>query len=174
MVSEADFVKSLELTRVMPTESKTLNIEVSNTNRPGMQFANYWDFFPYERPQLLGKVEMTYLSQLDELTRRERLAKYFNYPLPCIIICRGYPCFDEMLVLAMARKVPIYSTKKETTQFELELIAYLRDVLAPRETRRSPATAAWARARPRWSWSSAGTSWWPTTWWTSAAWRTTG
>ena len=129
MINEADFVKTLGLTRVLATDSKQLNIEVSNTNRPGMQFANYWDFFPYERPQLLGKVEMTYLSQLDELTRRERLAKYFNYPVPCII------CFDEMLVLAMARKVPIYSTKKETTQFELELIAYLRDRLAPRETR---------------------------------------
>ena len=40
-----------------------------------------------------------------------------------------------MLVLAAAHKVPIYSTKKETTQFELELINYLRDYLAPRETR---------------------------------------
>ena len=75
------------------------------------------------------------MSQLDERVRRERLTKYFSYPLPCIIICRGYPCFDEMLVLAAAHKVPIYSTKKETTQFELELINYLRDYLAPRETR---------------------------------------
>ena len=135
MISEADFVKTLNLTRVLAPEGKTLPIEVNNANRPGMQFADYWDFFPYERPQLLGKVEMTYLSQLHEDTRRERLRKYFTYPLPCIIICRGYPCFDEMLVLAMARKVPIYSTKKETTQFELELIAYLRNELAPRETR---------------------------------------
>ena len=135
MVPEADFVKTLELTRVLAPEGKTLPIEVSNTNRPGMQFANYWDFFPYMRPQLLGKVEMTYLSQLDEHVRRERLVKYFSYPLPCIIICRGYPCFDEMLVMAAARKIPIYSTKKETTQFELELIAYLRNELAPRETR---------------------------------------
>lgn len=135
MVSEADFVKTLELTRVLAPEGKTLPIEVSNTNRPGMQFANYWDFFPYMRPQLLGKVEMTYLSQLDEHERRQRLAKYFSYPLPCIIICRGYPCFDEMLVLAAARKIPIYSSKKETTQVELELIAYLRNELAPRETR---------------------------------------
>lgn len=135
MVNEADFVKTLGLTRVLAPEGKTLPIEVSNTNRPGMQFANYWDFFPYMRPQLLGKVEMTYLSQLDEHLRRERLMKYFNYPLPCIIICRGYPCFDEMLVLAAAHKIPIYSTKKETTQFELELIAYLRNELAPRETR---------------------------------------
>lgn len=135
MVKESDFVSKLGLTRVLPTEARTLPIEVSNVNRPGMQFANYWDFFAYERPQLLGKVEMTYMSQLDERVRRERLTKYFSYPLPCIIICRGYSCFDEMLVLAAAHKVPIYSTKKETTQFELELINYLRDYLAPRETR---------------------------------------
>ena len=135
MIRESDFVKTLELTRVLEVDSKTLPIEVSNANRPGMQFANYWDFFPYERPQLLGKVEMTYLSQLDELTRRERLTKYFSYPLPCIIICRGYPCFDDMLIMAAAHKIPIYSTKKETTQFELDLIGYLRDKLAPRETR---------------------------------------
>ena len=135
MVKESDFVSKLGLTRVLPTEARTLPIEVSNVNRPGMQFANYWDFFAYERPQLLGKVEMTYMSQLDERVRRERLTKYFSYPLPCIIICRGYPCFDEMLVLAAAHKVPIYSTKQETTQFELELINYLRDYLAPRETR---------------------------------------
>ena len=135
MIVESDFVKTLGLTRVLAPEGKHLPIEVSNTNRPGMQFANYWDFFPYERPQLLGKVEMTYLSQLDELTRRERLARYFSYPLPCIIICRGYPCFDDMLVLAAARKIPIYSSPKETTQFELDLIGYLRSELAPRETR---------------------------------------
>ena len=135
MVKESVFVKALGLERVLPSTSKTLPIEVSNANRPGMQFAGYWDFFAYERPQLLGKVEMTYLSQLDKGTRRERLTKYFSYPLPCIIICRGYPCFDEMLVLAAAHNVPIYSTKKETTTFELELISFLRDYLAPRETR---------------------------------------
>ena len=82
MVKESDFVSKLGLTRVLPTEARTLPIEVSNVNRPGMQFANYWDFFAYERPQLLGKVEMTYMSQLDERVRRERLTKYFSYPLP--------------------------------------------------------------------------------------------
>ena len=135
MVKESDFVKALDLKRILATDAKTLPIEVSNANRPGMQFADYWDFFAYERPQLLGKVEMTYLSQLEESVRRERLKKYFSYPLPCIIICRDYPCFDEMKVFAAAHNVPIYSTKKETTQFELDLIAFLRDYLAPRETR---------------------------------------
>ena len=135
MINESEFVKALGLTRVLAVESKTLPIEVSNTTRPGIQFAGYWDFFAYERPQLLGKVEMTYLSSLHEDVRRQRLAKYFSYPLPCVIICRDYPCYDDMLIMAAAHKVPIYSSPKETVQVELDVIAYLRNALAPRETR---------------------------------------
>ena len=135
MVREADFVEAMNLTRVVPSENKYLPIEVADVNRPGLQLAGYWDFFGYERPQLLGKVEMTYLSMLDQATRRERLAKLFSYDLPCIIICRNFPCFDEMLVLAAARKIPIYSTGKETTHCEMELIHFLSEALAPRETR---------------------------------------
>ena len=135
MVREADFVKAMGLERVIPCEGKYLPIEVCNVNRPGLQLAGYWDFFGYERPQLLGKVEMTYLSMLDDATRRERLAKFFSYDLPCIIICRDLPCFDEMLVLGTARKIPIYSAHQETTQCEMELINFLSEALAPRETR---------------------------------------
>ena len=135
MIREQDFVEKLELTRIFDAKKKFLPIEVSNSTRPGLQLANYWDFFAYERPQLLGLVEMTYLSSLDESTRRERLTKLFNYDLPCIIICRGIPCYDEMLVLAAAHRIPIYSSKKETTRFELELVNYLNTALAPSETR---------------------------------------
>ncbi len=135
MIREQDFVEKLELTRIFDAKKKFLPIEVSNSTRPGLQLANYWDFFAYERPQLLGLVEMTYLSSLDESTRRERLTKLFNYDLPCIIICRGIPCFDEMLVLAAAHRIPIYSSQKETTRFELELVNYLNTALAPSETR---------------------------------------
>lgn len=135
MVREADFVKAMGLERLVPCEGKYLPIEVCNVNRPGLQLAGYWDFFGYERPQLLGKVEMTYLSMLDDATRRERLAKFFSYDLPCIIICRDLPCFDEMLVLGTARKIPIYSARQETTRCEMELINFLSEALAPRETR---------------------------------------
>ena len=135
MIREKDFVEHLGLKRIYDARLKYLNIEVSNSTRPGLQLADYWDFFAYERPQLLGLVEMTFLSSLDESTRRARLTKLFNYNLPCIIICRGIPCFDEMLILAAAHRIPIYSTEKETTKFELELINYLNLQLAPTETR---------------------------------------
>jgi len=135
MIREREFVEALGLKRIYDAKLKYLNIEVSNSTRPGLQLADYWDFFAYERPQLLGLVEMTFLSSMDESTRRARLTKLFNYKLPCIIICRGIPCFDEMLILAAAHRIPIYSTEKETTKFELELIHYLNQQLAPTETR---------------------------------------
>ena len=135
MVRESTFVETLGLKRVYDAKLKYLSIEVCNSTRPGLQLADYWDFFAYERPQLLGKVEMTYLSSLDETTRRARLTHLFSYKLPCIIICRGIPCFDEMLVLAAAHRIPIYSTQKETTLFEQDLLHFLDDYLAPHETR---------------------------------------
>lgn len=54
MVLEADLVKALNLKTVVASADGKLNIEVSNVNRPGLQLAGYWDFFGFERPQLLG------------------------------------------------------------------------------------------------------------------------
>ena len=133
MVLESDFIKALGLTAVIPSATGQLAIEEINCNRPGLQLAGYWDFFGHERPQILGLVEMTYLSMLDDATRRERLSKYFSYDLPCIIICRNIPVFDEMLVLAAAKKIPIYTTPQETTYFETDMIDFLNNYLAPRE-----------------------------------------
>ena len=78
MILESDLIKALQLHTLIPSENGKLPVEVSNVNRPGLQLAGYWDFFGYERPQLLGMVEMTYLSMLDAGTRRERLTKFFS------------------------------------------------------------------------------------------------
>ena len=61
MIKESDFTSALSLSTVIPSENGELSIEESNANRPGLQLAGFWDFFAYERPQLLGKGEMTYL-----------------------------------------------------------------------------------------------------------------
>ena len=47
MIREKDFVEALSLTRVYDAKQKYLPIGVSNSNRPGLQLADYWDFFAY-------------------------------------------------------------------------------------------------------------------------------
>ena len=88
MIREAELIKALNLTPILPSENHMLPIRVSDMNRPGLQLAGYWDFFAHERPQILGLVEVSYLQALDPDTRRRRLEQFVSYDLPCIVICR--------------------------------------------------------------------------------------
>ena len=90
-----------------------------------------------------------------------------------------------MLVLGAARKIPIYSAAPETTQVEVELISFLRDYLAPRETMHGVLVNVYGSGLLITGESGVGKSetaielvkrghnWWRTTWWTSAACPTT-
>ncbi len=135
MIVAADIQKTLELELIHAGSNKRLNIEFSDINRPGLQLAGFWDYFPHERPQVLGKVEMTYLEQLEPLLRYERLKRFMSYDPPCVIICRSIRCPQELLKLARERDVWIFSSSLPTSRLVLNLTNYLNNRLAPRITR---------------------------------------
>ena len=120
---------------IVPARSSKLPIESSDINRPGLQFTGFWDYFAFERPQVLGKVEMTYLEMLDAKTRYERLSRFFSFDVPCVIICRNIRCFPEMEELAAARGIPVFRSTFVTTKVVLDMITFLNNYLAPRATR---------------------------------------
>ena len=62
MISALDFEKSLNLSCLIPSVRSEWDIRTPDLNRPGMQFCGFYDFFAFERPQLIGKVEMAYLE----------------------------------------------------------------------------------------------------------------
>jgi len=135
MIRVETFAQVLKLTQVTPARADTLPITSSDINRPGLQFAGFWDYFAYERPQVLGKVEMTYLEYMEADVRQEMLEKFFSYELPCVIICRGLHCPEDMKQLASARGIPIFDSPQATTRVVLDAINFLNAQLAPRVTR---------------------------------------
>lgn len=135
MVSVKDFVSALQLETLVPAQGNKLPIEGSDVNRPGLQFTGFWDYFAFERPQILGKVEMTYLEMLDPQVRHERLDKFFSYDLPCVIICRNINTDSDLIDLATAHGVPVFRSKWVTTKVVLDMINFLNAYLAPRATR---------------------------------------
>ena len=58
MVAVKDFVNALSLKVLSPTTRDSLNINSAELNRPGIQFTGFFEYFAYERPQVIGKVEM--------------------------------------------------------------------------------------------------------------------
>ena len=86
MISIKDLCKQLDLELLVPSTKTELDVNVNDVNRPGMQLVGFYEYFAYERPQVIGKVEMTYLDSLEPEVRRQSLEKYMSYPIPCIII----------------------------------------------------------------------------------------
>ena len=134
MIRVDDFVNALSLRTLSPSSKTEWPIESADLNRPGLQFAGHYDYFAQERPQVIGKAEMAYLDSLESSVRHERLKKFFTYPIPCIIICRGMTPPDELLQLAKESDVPVYQTDVVTTRFSMNAIIYMRQSLAPHTT----------------------------------------
>ena len=135
MIQAASFAKHLQLTELSPSTRKEWDIRTADLNRPGMQFCGFYEYFAYERPQVIGKVEMTYLDAMDPQTRRNMLDTYFSYGIPCVVCCRGLNPPKDLLDAAKRHDVAVYQTEQVTTRFSFNLINYLNRCLAPRITR---------------------------------------
>lgn len=134
LVDETKFVQALELTTFVPTKRTQLLFESSDQNRPGLQFSGHFSYFAHDRMQIIGRAEMTYLETLDADVRKERLAEYFSYEMPCLVICRDLPCPEDVAKFARAADVPVYGSALYTTRFQASAILYLNRLLALRET----------------------------------------
>lgn len=135
MIDAELFISALELEVIHRSEKTQLDVDVSDLNRPGLQFSGYFDYFASDRVQVLGKVEMTYLDSLDPETRKQRLQTYFSYPMPCVVICRNMHCPDELLDSARQGDVPVYRSRIVTTKFSHDAINFINACLSPRVAR---------------------------------------
>ena len=134
MVKVQDFIKTLNLQVLSPTSREEWDIPSVELNRPGLQFVGFYEHFAYERPQVVGLVEMTYLESLSEEDRHSRLEQYFSYPIPCVIFCRGMMPTSDIVALAKEHDVALLRSEEMTTKFTVNAMNYLNRVLAPRST----------------------------------------
>lgn len=135
MISARDFQESLHLECLVPPVREEWDIRTPDLNRPGMQFCGFYEFFAFERPQLIGKVEMAYLEKQSREERYAILDRYFSYPLPCLIVCRGLQPPEELISVARMHQIPVYSSQMVTSKFTAMAIHYLNRCLAPHVTR---------------------------------------
>ena len=68
-------IKELKL-EVLVEGDQSFNIEVSDINRPGLQFAGFYNYFAKERVQIVGNAEWGYLDAMQPTLRSKRLKKY--------------------------------------------------------------------------------------------------
>ena len=109
-------------------------MNISDINRPGLQFSGFYNYFANERVQLIGKTEWSFLDVMGPELRKKRVSKFFQFETPCIIITRNLKPHKEILDNAKKYNRWLLRTHNISTRFTSKLMSYLDEKLAP-ETR---------------------------------------
>lgn len=102
--------------------------------RPGLQLAGYFDWFSFERIQVMGKAEILYLKTLDDEVKKERLDKLFSFPIPALIVANEIVVDDDIIYYAQKYQRPLFTSKQKTDKLQNKLINFLEEELADETT----------------------------------------
>jgi len=126
-----DIARDLDLSILYQGDVQEVDINTSDLNRPGLQMAGFFEYFAVNRFQLFGMVEMTYLQNLDQDLKNQRLDMFFRSGIPCVLIGRNLTPPDEMIEAAKKYSTPILMSGLTTTKLSHKATVYLDRVLAP-------------------------------------------
>ena len=133
-VSISQLIDDLDLEVVYMPKYKEYYVESEDLNRTGLPLAGYFEYFPYERIQIIGRTEYTYFQNMGKEKRAEILDKFFSYEIPVLIVTRGLDVDADIIENAKKYNRVVLSSKCNTTRFINRLSNYLDNKLAPHVT----------------------------------------
>lgn len=127
--------KDHELTAVhISKDYEEARVYTMAVDRPGLQFAGFFEYFDAKRMLISGKQEHTYLERLSP---EERYASIEGLMMrrPCaLIVCHKVEPFEDLAKLAAKYDVNVFTSEMDTSEFMAQLIGSLHVHLAPRKT----------------------------------------
>lgn len=133
-VSISQLIEDLNLEVVYMPKDKEYYVELEDVNRTGLPLAGYFEYFPYERIQIIGRTEYTYFKNIKKEKREKILDKFFSYEIPVLIVTRGLDIDEDIISNAKKYNRVVLSSKNNTTRFINRLSNYLDNKLAPHVT----------------------------------------
>jgi HPr kinase/phosphorylase len=130
-VRTKDILEKFHLELLSGEEGINRPITMSDISRPGIEMAGYFDYYPAERIQLLGKTELSFFEQLSANERESRMEQLCTDITPAIIVTRGLEVPPELLEASERESVPVLRVTMKTTRFSSRLTNFLESKLAP-------------------------------------------
>lgn len=130
-VTVESLVRKFSLNVLASGEHLDRVISQAQAHRPGLEFVGYFDYFPMERVQVLGKKEITYLHQQSVEERQLRIGNIVSYHPPCFIVTAGQEGLEYLTRYCTEEGIPLLHTQEPTSQFIAKLDVYLAKELAP-------------------------------------------
>jgi HPr kinase/phosphorylase len=133
-VKVSDLVKQFHMEVICGDEGLKRVITVADLYRPGLEMAGYFNYYPLERVQILGKTELAFFYTLTADVRRDRMERLCNEETPCILITRGMDVPEELIHAATEKQMPVIRSNVPTTTLASQITDFLENKLAPTTT----------------------------------------
>lgn len=109
-------------------------IPLPDLNRPGLALSGFFDNFGFERIQIIGRGEHSYLEKLAKEGVTETIEELFRREIPCCVLTHGLEPTDDFRRLSDESNTPILQTQLKTNEFVMRLIRALGNVFAAKQT----------------------------------------
>ena len=130
-VRTKDVFEKFQLELISGEEGINRPITTSDISRPGIEVAGYFEFYPAERIQLLGKTELSFFQELPEKEKILRMERLCTDITPAIIVTRGLEVPPELIEASERESVPVLRSTMKTTRLSSRLTNFLESKLAP-------------------------------------------
>lgn len=124
----------LELELLGPAVGFDREITSPEASSPGLVLAGYINRFPYQRIQVLGETEISYLQALGSEPRTSHLEQFFGFPIPCAFLTKGLEPPEPLLQEAEKAGVAVLRSRLKTAEFYRLIKPFLADQFAPTTT----------------------------------------
>ena len=100
-------------------------------HRPGLALAGFTEVFSYQRIQVIGTSEHTYLESIGSDKRQSLFHKIAEFRSPLWILTHDFAIPQELQNMCLSQNVPVMVTRMPTSEFTSALENILQDWFSP-------------------------------------------
>lgn len=124
----ADYFQFEQLTG--DEQSLRRSIELTDTNRPGLELAGFFDYSQAKRLVILGDKEIAYIATMSEQSQKRSFDFLTGEETPAIVITRGHECPQILRECALEKNFPVFCCEEKTNHTIVNIITWLDERLA--------------------------------------------
>ena len=124
--------KTLILELISGQKGLQKKILEKNLHRPGLALAGFVDLFTFQRIQICGNTEMTYLKKCSPEIRKKAIRKFMSFEIPCVVVTDNNKLPAEFKNASNENKISLFRTPFATTKVTQLLGDYLDGKFAPK------------------------------------------
>ncbi len=131
VVRTKDLLDNFNLTLVAGEDGIHREITSNDISRPAFEMTGFFEYYPKERIQIIGKTEMNYFLNLSEEEQQDRAERLCTDITPGIVVSNWMDIPEALMVAANDAGVPILKSPRTTNRVIVRITNYLGAKFAP-------------------------------------------